>query len=118
MTALKPSPTLTQASERVRARDAALLFVFAFACFALFSLGMSPLAGTEGHRAITAHQMLKRHNFLIPSLYGYTYLKKPPLHYWILAGFEYLLVPRELIWRLPSAISAAMMAAFVGLMTG
>lgn len=83
---------------------------------AMFSwrLGQTPLAGTEGHRAITAHQIATEGHWLVPRLFGHTYLRKPPLHYWALAGFE-LAVGRanEWVWRLPSAIWAATLAAIV-----
>ena len=42
------------------------------------------------------------------------YLKKPPLHYWILAGAEIVTgKANEWIWRLPSAIGAAALAAML-----
>lgn len=76
-------------------------------------LGQGPLAGTEGNRALTADQMLHNHNWLLPKLYDQYYLMKPPLDYWILAGMEKLTGRAdELIWRLPSAIAGAVMAAF------
>src|SRR2546423_3601291 len=86
-TTLSPTsaPVTHSIARPPRVRDAVMVFLFALACFS-FSLGAAPLAGTEGHRAITAHQMVQRGSYLIPTLYGYTYLKKPPLHYWILAG--------------------------------
>src|SRR4051812_34105899 len=61
-------------------RHALLVFIFAAASFS-FSLGAAPLSGTEGPRAIPAHQMVQSGHYVIPTLYGYTYLKKPPLHY-------------------------------------
>ena len=51
-------------------------------------LGDGPLAGTEGHRALVGHQMAMGENWLLPKLYDQVYLTKPPLDYWILAGFE------------------------------
>jgi 4-amino-4-deoxy-L-arabinose transferase-like glycosyltransferase len=76
-------------------------------------LGEGPLAGTEGNRALTADQMLHNGNWLLPKLYDQYYLMKPPLDYWILAGMEKLTGRAdELIWRLPSAIAGAAMAAF------
>lgn len=89
----------------------ALLMFLAAVIFLGWRVGASPLSGTEGHRAITAHQMLQSGEFLVPRLYGYTYLKKPPLDYWILAGFERVLGPREWVWRLPSVLSAGFLAA-------
>src|SRR5690348_5362146 len=66
-------------------RLAILLFVVSLVCY-LPGIGAGPLAGTEGHRAITAHQMLASGRgpagWLLPHLYGRLYLTKPPLHYW------------------------------------
>src|SRR5205809_823324 len=97
-------------------RDALVIFLLGCLCFT-FNLGAAPLSGTEGHRAITAHQMLQSHHYLVPSLYGYTYLKKPPLAYWTLALFERLFGAHEFVWRLPSVLAASAMAAFICLMT-
>jgi 4-amino-4-deoxy-L-arabinose transferase-like glycosyltransferase len=82
-------------------------------------LGEGPLAGTEGHRALAAHQMVQSGDYLLPRLYDQMYLAKPPLHYWILAGMEKLTGrANELIWRLPSAVAGAAMAGFLCLMGG
>ncbi|HEY1687097.1 MAG TPA: glycosyltransferase family 39 protein [Tepidisphaeraceae bacterium] len=88
------------------------LAIFVLACFCfIFHLGVGPLAGTEGHRAITAEQMLQNRNYLLPRLYGYPYPMKPPLTYWLIAGSEKAMGPSELVWRLPSALSSALLAA-------
>jgi 4-amino-4-deoxy-L-arabinose transferase-like glycosyltransferase len=82
-------------------------------------LGGGPLAGTEGHRALVAHQMVRGGDYLLPRLYDQMYLAKPPLHYWILAGMEKLTGRAdELIWRLPSAVAGAAMAGFLCAMGG
>ncbi len=103
-------------AEPPRISDIAGVFVFVLLTFS-FSLGSAPLSGTEGHRAITAHQMVQSGRYLVPTLYGYTYLKKPPLHYWILAGFEKVFGASEWVWRLPSVIGAAALASFIYLMS-
>jgi len=95
------------------------LLIFALAMILLgWRVGASPLSGTEGHRAITAHQMLKSGEYLVPKLYGYTYLKKPPLDYWILAGFERVLGASEWVWRLPSVLASALLAGALVLFSG
>ncbi len=90
--------------------DVALVF-----CLSLFSytleLGQSPLAGTEGHRALTAHEMVQTGQYLLPHLFDQLYLKKPPLDYWIVAGFELMTGhANEWVWRFPSALAAAILA--------
>ncbi len=82
-------------------------------------LGAGPLAGTEGHRALVAHQMVQSGDWLLPRLYDQMYLAKPPLHYWILAGMEKITGrANELVWRLPSAVAGAAMAGFLCFMGG
>ena len=80
----------------------------------LWEVDRCPLAGTEGHRAIAAHQMVESGRWLVPKLYDQVYLRKPPLHYWMLAGLEKITgLSGEWIWRLPSVLSAALTAAFL-----
>jgi 4-amino-4-deoxy-L-arabinose transferase-like glycosyltransferase len=80
-------------------------------------IGDGPLAGTEGQRALTAHQMAQSGQWLLPRLYDQIYLAKPPLQYWILAGLEKLMGHGGLlVWRLPSAMAGATMAGFLYLM--
>jgi 4-amino-4-deoxy-L-arabinose transferase-like glycosyltransferase len=86
------------------------IFILASICF-IFHLGVGPLAGTEGHRAITAEQMLHNGNYILPQLYGHLYMTKPPLTYWLIALSERCFGPGELTWRLPSALASALLAA-------
>ncbi len=97
------------------ARTIDILLVLAVALFVnCAGIGSGPLAGTEGHRALVAHQMVRSGDYLLPRLYDQIYLAKPPLHYWILAGMEKLTGRAdELIWRLPSAVAGAAMAGFL-----
>lgn len=87
-----------------------------------WAVGSSPLAGTEGHRAITGHEIVQSgtlRGWLLPTLYGELYLRKPPLHYWTLAAAE-LLAGRgnEWVWRMPSVLAAAALGAFLCWMAG
>lgn len=105
-------------TDRRRAIRFAALVVGAGVLLFTWHLGTARLSGTEGHRAVTAHQMNVTGEYLVPTLYGYTYLKKPPLHYWILAGFERLTgLANEWVWRLPSALGAALLAGCIALLT-
>jgi 4-amino-4-deoxy-L-arabinose transferase-like glycosyltransferase len=107
-------PSIGTAPEEGRwTRPAAIAVVFlaALACFLPLPPN-SPLAGTEGHRSVTAHQMAESGEWLVPRMYGRVYLAKPPLHYWILATFEKVSgVASPFIWRLPSAVEASILAA-------
>ena len=71
-------------------------------------LGTPPLAGTEAHRALTAHQMVERGDWSVPMLYGRVYLRKPPLQYWVLATAESVTGQANTwVWRMPTAFWAA-----------
>ncbi len=49
------------------------------------ALGHSPLAMSEGHRAIPAWEMLDSGDWLVPTLFGQPYLRKPPGVQWAMA---------------------------------
>jgi len=76
------------------------------------------LSGTEGHRAITAHQMLRDGNWITPFLFDQPYLRKPPLMYWTIAFSERVFGASEWAWRLPSLASHVLMCVLVVLFTG
>jgi 4-amino-4-deoxy-L-arabinose transferase-like glycosyltransferase len=106
-------------TETVRAAvlgNCLLVFAFSMLCF-IPRLDDSPLARTEAHRVIAAHQMVQSGDYLVPHLFDHVYLRKPPLQYWVLAGAEHLLGPGELTGRLPSAVEASLLAAMICLMT-
>jgi hypothetical protein len=113
VTDITDPPPNTSKSQAGWTRTGAIAFIFlaALACFLPLPAN-SPLAGTEGHRAITAHQMVQTGEWLVPRMFGRVYLAKPPLHYWIVATFE--TISRHatpFIWRLPSAVEGAILAA-------
>jgi 4-amino-4-deoxy-L-arabinose transferase-like glycosyltransferase len=92
--------------------DLAIVFLLGI-CINGYLLNQGPLAGTEGHRALTAHQMVTSGQWLLPKLYDQYYLRKPPLHYWILGGLE-ILTGRSnaFIWRIPSVLAGALLGIF------
>ena len=51
-------------------------------------LGISPIAGTEGHRIFPAHAMVQSGWWSVPMLFGQPLLSKPPLHHWLIALSE------------------------------
>lgn len=103
----KNSKTLQTAAE------ASIVFLLVLIAF-LWFLPSSPLAGTEAHRAIPAHQMVTSGDWLVPRFWGGPYLAKPPLHYWILAVSEsFFNTSSEWVFRLPSALSAALTALLI-----
>lgn len=108
--AAEPIPVILHRQRVSSLTAAALIFILAAICFG-FRLGTAPLAGTEGHRAITAQEMLRSGDYLLPHLYGHLYLMKPPLAYWLIAASERLFGPGEWVWRLPSFLSSVLLAA-------
>lgn len=98
-----------------------LLLIFLAACFCCgWALDDAHLSGTEGFRAITAHQMAESGGpQLVPRLYGTVYLRKPPLIYWVLSGFERLTgIADEWLWRLPSVLAAALLCVGIAWFCG
>ena len=109
---------MTTTEKNHPAAVAGLVFLFALICFLPLPAG-APLAGTEGHRAMTAHQMVESGEWVVPRLFGRIYIAKPPLHYWIIGMFEKLSGrATPFIWRLPSAVEGAITAALLSLFAG
>ena len=99
-----------------RWRAPLVAFLLVLACHS-WRLGEAHLSGTEGHRALPAHRMVVTGDWLVPRFYNQVYLTKPPMHYWVLAAAEAVTGRAdEWVWRLPSALSAAGLAAFLAVM--
>lgn len=81
----------------------------------LWFLGGPPLARTEAHRALTGHEILQTGHWLVPTLYGDVYLRKPPGFYWVVAVSESIFGANGWGWRLPSALASAGMAGAAAL---
>src|SRR5947209_9422011 len=100
---MNPS-TITSMSTRT-GRDVVLIVVMWGAIY-LPWLGTPELRSEEGHRVLPAIEMLKTGNFLVPSIGGQPYLRKPPLVNWMIAGvFKLTDTRNEWTARLPSALS-------------
>lgn len=88
-------------------RGFAALLVAAWALAYLPHLGTRPLRLEEGRRATPAREMLATGDFVRPTLYGHTYLSKPPLYFWLVAATaEALGEVTPLATRLPSVLAA------------
>src|SRR5437867_2792555 len=69
------------------------------------NLGARDLRLEEGRRATPAREMLQTGNSTVPKLYGDPYLSKPPLYFWIVAGFGAVMGEvDELAVRLPAVL--------------
>ncbi len=79
---------------------------------ALFvNLGLLPISGDEGTRALVSLEMEYSGNLLTPTINGDFYFNKPPLYNWILLGFYKLSNSHsEFIIRLPAVLSLLLFA--------
>ena len=64
-----------------------------------------PLFGDEAIRGTVAFEMIKSDNYIVPTIWGDFYYRKPPLYNWlIVAAFEATGSYSEFVLRLPSVI--------------
>ncbi len=101
--------------ERTR-RSTDVIALIAF-CGFLYFLGLQiiGLVGADEPRyAQIAREMLQRHDWVTPVLYGHPWLEKPPLYYWC-AMVSYKATGGVSDWaaRLPSAILCSLMIFFI-----
>jgi 4-amino-4-deoxy-L-arabinose transferase-like glycosyltransferase len=88
-------------------RGFVVVLVVLWALSYLPHLGTRDLRLEEGRRATPAREMLASGDFVRPTLYGETYLNKPPLYFWLVAAAGWLLGEvTPLAVRLPSALAA------------
>ncbi len=105
------TPASSRSGEPGAARLGAAIFWLALAMH-LPWLGISPIAGTEGHRIFPAHAMVQTGWWSVPMLFGRPLLSKPPLHHWLIALSETITRRGNVfVWRLPSAINGAAVCA-------
>ncbi|MGV3533268.1 MAG: ArnT family glycosyltransferase [Chthoniobacteraceae bacterium] len=84
----------------------ALLLVLAFwAAIFLPGLGSTEIKGEEGRRIMPGIDMLETGEWIVPSIGGQPYLRKPPLVNWMIAGAVATFDSRsEWVVRLPSVL--------------
>ena len=89
--------------------DALLLAGFCGFLF-FYGLGQFGVIGADEPRyAQVAREMLQRHDWITPVLYGKSWLEKPPLYYWQ-AMFAYSIFGvSDWVARLPSGVNASLM---------
>ena len=102
-------------NERTR-RSIDLLALIAFCgFFFLAGIDLIGLVGADEPRyAQIAREMLSRHDWVTPVLYGHPWLEKPPLYYWC-AMLAYKGAGGVSDWaaRLPSALLCSLMVFFI-----
>ncbi len=92
----------------------AVLLAAATALVAVELARMDVVTENEGQRATPPAEMLATGDFVIPRINGETYLDKPPLLYWAIAGVYALTGgPSELGARLPTALCGVLLALLV-----
>lgn len=78
----------------------------------IINLGMMELEGEEPRRAVVSLEMMYSGKYLNPTLFGWSYLNKPPIFNWILIGSMKLLQSTsEAALRLPSLLIYLLWAA-------
>jgi len=109
---LRPTSTL---SERTR-RSTDSLALIAF-CGFLFLLGLQlvGLIGVDEPRyAQVAREMLARHDWVTPVLYGVPWLEKPPLYYWLaMLSYKGAGAVSDTAARLPAAVLSSLLIIFI-----
>src|SRR6202000_2268626 len=97
-----------------RSTDALALIAF---CGFLFLLGLQliGLVGADEPRyAQVAREMLARHDWGTPVLYGHPWLEKPPLYYWTaMSSYKAAGDVSDAAARLPSAILSTLMVILI-----
>jgi 4-amino-4-deoxy-L-arabinose transferase-like glycosyltransferase len=103
------------ASERTR-RSTDVLALIAV-CGFLFFAGMQIiglLGADEPRYAQVAREMLARHDWVTPTLWGQPWLEKPPLYYWgAMIAYQATGAVTDWAARLPSAVLSTLMVVFV-----
>jgi len=75
----------------------------------------NPLTGiNEGRRALTALEMVRNGNWLIPTMNGHFYIDKPPMLYWLMViSTKFFQSTSEWVFRLPSVLAALTICALL-----
>lgn len=111
---LKPTPTPNLSERARRSTDALALFAF---CGFLFILGLQlvGLVGVDEPRyAQVAREMLARHDWVTPVLYGHPWLEKPPLYYWCaMIAYKGAGEVSDVAARIPSAVLSMLLTIFI-----
>src|SRR5690349_7459470 len=94
-----------------------LLVIVVWAAVFLPALGSFEIKGKEGRRILPAVGMMETGNYLVPTVGGEPYFRKPPLVNWLIAGsFKIFHSRNEWTARLPSILCILAVAiAFVTL---
>ncbi len=80
----------------------------------LINLGLMPVTSDEQIRGLVALEMLINDDWIVPTMYGEYYLKKPPLYNWMLIGYTSLFGNfDEFTLRFSTVVSTILFAASI-----
>lgn len=83
----------------------------------LINLGVMPYIDDEAIRALVAFEMKQSGNYIVPTIGGDVYLKKPPLYNWIICGsFSATGIYNEFSSRLPTVLFLVLFAIILFLL--
>jgi 4-amino-4-deoxy-L-arabinose transferase-like glycosyltransferase len=108
-------PTPPSPSDRTR-RGVDTLAIIAFCGFLFFAgIQLIGLVGADEPRyAQVAREMLERHDWVTPTLWGQPWLEKPPLYYWCaMLAYRASGGVTDIAARLPSAVLSSLLVIFV-----
>ena len=108
-------PTPSTVTERTR-RATETLTLIAFCAFLFFAgIQLIGLVGADEPRyAQVAREMLARHDWVTPFLYGHPWLEKPPLYYWFtVLAYKATGEVSDTAARLPSAVLTSLLVIFI-----
>lgn len=109
---MRPTPTLPERTRR--ATDSLALIAFC-GFFFLLGLQLVGLVGVDEPRyAQVAREMLARHDWVTPVLYGVPWLEKPPLYYWLaMLSYKAAGGVSDTAARLPVAVLSSLLIVFI-----
>ena len=109
-----PKPTLSASDRTRRSTDTLALIAFCGFLF-LFGLQIVGLVGADEPRyAQVAREMLARHDWITPVLYGHPWLEKPPLYYWsAMIAYKGAGGVSDTAARLPTAVLSSLLIIFI-----
>jgi 4-amino-4-deoxy-L-arabinose transferase-like glycosyltransferase len=111
---LRPTPKLNTTERARRSTDTLALLAF---CAFLFILGIQliGLVGADEPRyAQVAREMLTRHDWVTPVLYGHPWLEKPPLYYWCtMISYNAAGGVSDTAARIPSVVLSCLVVFFI-----
>jgi 4-amino-4-deoxy-L-arabinose transferase-like glycosyltransferase len=105
-------PAVPQANRFTAAKFRWTMLIVAVAALVQFCIFLEdkPVTNTfEGRVALSAREMLLRHDWLVPRVANVPRLQKPPLAYWLVASLWKLAGSQQQVWllRLPMALCGA-----------